>query len=156
MGQSVMIVLSTTISLLLLQGCQAAKGGAKTIMRGRKGQQGSANAFAGYYGHGSNAGDRRDNQYTDWEYEGSADDYDSSREEDSEPYKAACIGLCLVYRERGVPPPPQVREAPCVGKCHHRRQHGITDAMPQRFRRPCVGICFLKKQKALIAKLNLS
>ena len=117
------------ITSLLLHAAQGAKGGAKTIMRGRKGQQGAANAFAGYYGHGSNLGDRGDSQYS-WEYEGSGQDYESGGEEDSE-YRSPCIGLCLLYRERGITPPQPVREAPCVGKCQHRRQHGITDPLPQ-------------------------
>merc|ERR1712018_464642 len=103
MGQSVMIVLTvTTITILLLHSSQAAKGGAKTIMRGRKGQQGSANAFAGYYGHGSNAGDRRDSQYSDWENEGSGEDYEGSREEDSSLWRAPCVGLFFLYRARVV------------------------------------------------------
>ena len=118
------------LTALLLQAGQAAKGGAKTIMRGRKGQQGTANAFAGYYGHGSNTGDRRESQYSDWEYEGSAD-YESSREEERSDYRSPCVGLCLVYRERGVPAPASGRRTPCVGKCHHRRQLGITDPLPQ-------------------------
>ena len=125
-----MKLLAVTIAslLLLLPRCQAAKGGAKTIMRGRKNQQGTANAFPGYYGH-SNVGGRRDSQYS-WEYEGSGDDSESGGEEDSE-YRSACIGLCLVYRERGILPPPPVRTPPCVGKCQHRRQLGITDPLPQ-------------------------
>ena len=117
------------LTSLLLQAAHGAKGGAKTIMRGRKGQQGAANAFAGYYGHGSNVGGRRDSQYS-WEYEGSGEDYDSGGEEDSE-YRSPCIGLCLVYRERGISPPLADKRAPCVGKCQHRRQHGITDPLPQ-------------------------
>ena len=123
-----MIVLSITIlASLLLNTAEGAKGGAKTIMRGRKGQQGAANAFAGYYGHGSNAGGRRDSQYS-WEYEGSGEDYESGGEEE---YRSPCIGLCLVYKERGITPPPPARRAPCVGKCQHRRQHGISEPLPQ-------------------------
>ena len=118
------------ITSLLLHVTQGAKGGgAKTIMRGRKGQQGSANAFAGYYGHGSNLGGRRDSQYS-WEYEGSGQDYESGGEEESE-YRSPCIGLCLLYRERGISPPQPARGTPCVGKCQHRRQHGITEPLPQ-------------------------
>ena len=118
-----MIVLSITIlTSLLLNTAEGAKGGAKTIMRGRKGQQGAANAFAGYYGHGSNVGGRRDSQYS-WEYEGSGEDY--------EDYRTPCIGLCLLYKERGITPPPPARKAPCVGKCQHRRQLGMTDPIPQ-------------------------
>ena len=117
------------LTSLLLQAAHGAKGGAKTIMRGRKGQQGAANAFAGYYGHGSNLGGRRDSQYS-WEYEGSGEDSESGGEEDAE-YRSPCIGLCLVYKERGISPPQPVRSAPCVGKCQHRRQHGITDPLPQ-------------------------
>ena len=161
MRAQILLILS-----LLLGTSQAAKGGAKTIMRGRKVQQGTGNAFAGYYGHGSNTGDRRESQYSDWEYEGSAD-YDSSREEE---YRAPCVGLCLMYRERGVPLPGSDRRTPCVGKCHHRKQLGITDPLPQvtparspdshlllqRLRRPCVGLCYIKKQRALIRKLNSS
>ena len=130
-----MKLLAVTIAslLLLLPRCQAAKGGAKTIMR-KKTQQGANTAWGGYYGHSSNLGDRRDNQDSDGEgeLEGSGDmDYDPSRE-DSSYYRAMpCVGLCLLYKERGQVPPAQQRGQPCVGTCQHRRQLGLTDPLPE-------------------------
>jgi len=57
------------ILLTLSSVSEGAKGGAKSIMRGRKGQSGNAGSFAGYYGHGSYTG-RDNNQDGGWdEYE---------------------------------------------------------------------------------------
>ena len=37
---------------------------------------------------------------------------------------------------------------PCVGKCQHRRQHGLAEQKIVRRKKPCVGLCYLKKKRA--------
>ena len=65
------------VILTLTHEGDAAKGGAKSIMRNRKGQQGAAGqSFLGYYGHNSNFGDRGNNGEDSWDdYDGSGDDF---------------------------------------------------------------------------------
>ena len=84
------------VGFLYISSCEAAKGGAKSIMRGRKGQGGAnSGTFAGYYGHNSYYGQSQPDQYdNNWEddYDGSGDEYDGSGDDYEEEVTPPCVG----------------------------------------------------------------
>merc|ERR1711892_388574 len=129
------LLYSFLLLLPFLLECDAAKGGAKSMMGRRKNQAGSTNTHSGYHGHNSQI----DRQLE--EFDGSGDDYD----DEGEP---PCIGLCLMRKRLGQEPPPPVLTKPCVGKCQHRRQHGLKEPPKRKRRKPCVGLCYIRKLKA--------
>ena len=51
-------------------------------------------------------------------------------------------------KQLGKEPPPPVLTKPCVGKCQHRRQHGLRKQNIVRRRNPCVGLCYIAKKRA--------
>ena len=61
------------------------------------------------------------------DYDGSGDnDYDASGSgDDYMEVTPPCIGLCLIYKQRGLEMPSPPKKRPCVGKCIHRRQLGL-------------------------------
>jgi len=124
------------IPIVLIPGLDAAKGGAKSIMGRKKNQQNSMNTHVGYHGHAS----QRDRDLEDFDGSG---DYDYYPE--SEP---PCVGLCFLLKLRGEQLPAPILTRPCVGKCQHRRELGITAPPIRRRRKPCVGLCFITKKRA--------
>ena len=83
------------VVLILNHEGEAAKGGAKSIMRNRKGQQGAAGqSFLGYYGHNSNFGDRGNSDGDNWDdYDGSGDfDGSGSGDDYQEEFTPPCVG----------------------------------------------------------------
>jgi len=136
-----------TLLVVLLSICdgEAAKGGAKSIMRGRNKNQGQGGTgFQGYYGQASYGRGGESEAWGEYDssgdYEGSAEDYDDN-------YEPPCIGICLLYKQRGETPPKPSRKRACVGKCHHEKLFNLPAQKVQRIQRPCVGICFYLKMK---------
>jgi len=122
--------------LFLLSECQAAKGGAKSMMGRRKHQQASINTHSGYHGHQGQKNGQLE------EFDGSGDNYDD------DDIETPCIGLCLLMKKLGQDPPPPVLTKPCVGKCQHRRQLGLKEQNIRKKKRPCVGLCYIEKLRA--------
>ena len=76
-------------------------------------------------------------------------DFDGSGDYDDYPEsEPPCVGLCFLLKLRGEQPPAPILTRPCVGKCQHRRELGITAPPVRRRRKPCVGLCFITKKRA--------